>query len=82
MVTFARAGKTLPWTPSFASLLDFAEANGIAVDSACRAGSCGTCQTAIRSGDVIYRQAPDYDPEPGACLPCSCVPGTDVILEA
>lgn len=82
MVTFARAGKALPWTSAFANLLDFAEANGIAVDSGCRAGSCGTCQTAIRSGEVIYRQAPDYDPEPGTCLPCSCVPGTDVTLEA
>lgn len=82
VVTFARTGKALPWTPASANLLDFAEANGIAIDSGCRTGSCGTCQTAIRSGEVVYRQAPAYAPEPGTCLPCSCAPAANVTLEA
>ncbi len=81
-VTFAKSGKQLQWQPAAGSLLDFAEANGIAVNSGCRAGSCGTCQTTIRSGEVAYRQAPDFDPEPGTCLLCVCTPKTGVTLEA
>ena len=81
-VTFARSGKTLPWQPALGSLLEFAEANGISIPSGCRAGGCGTCQTTIRSGEVGYRQSPDYDPEPGSCLMCVCTPKTSVTLEA
>ena len=47
VVTFAKSGKQLSWQPTAGSLLEFAEANGIAVDSGCRAGGCGTCQTTI-----------------------------------
>ncbi|HUX31595.1 MAG TPA: 2Fe-2S iron-sulfur cluster-binding protein [Thiobacillus sp.] len=81
VVTFARSGKQLPWRPDAGSLLEFAEANGIAVNSGCRAGSCGTCQTAIRTGEVSYREPPDFDPEPGSCLLCVGVPRTSVTLE-
>ena len=64
------------------SLLDFAQDNGITVNSGCRAGSCGSCQTSIRSGEVAYTQSPDFDPEPGSCLMCVCTPKTAVTLEA
>ncbi|MDP2808885.1 MAG: 2Fe-2S iron-sulfur cluster-binding protein [Rhodocyclaceae bacterium] len=80
-VTFAKSGKQFVWNAGAGSLLEFAEANGISVDSGCRAGSCGTCQTTIRSGEVAYRQTPDYDPEPGTCLLCVCTPKTRVTLE-
>lgn len=82
VVSFALSGKQLTWLPTAASLLEFAEASGVAVSSGCRAGGCGTCQTAIRSGAVSYRQPPDYDPEPGTCLPCVCTPTTSLTLEA
>ena len=82
VVTFARSGKRLPWQPAAGSLLAFAEASGIAVASSCRAGSCGSCQTTIAAGAVAYRQAPDYDPEPGTCLLCACAPKTSLTLEA
>jgi len=82
VVTFAKSGKQLPWQPASGSLLDFAEANGIRVDSGCRAGGCGSCQTTIQSGEVAYRNPPDYDPEPGTCLLCTCTPKTSVTLEA
>ncbi|MFZ2301113.1 MAG: 2Fe-2S iron-sulfur cluster-binding protein [Gallionella sp.] len=82
VVTFAKSGKQLPWQPSAGNLLKFAESNGVAVNFGCRAGSCGTCQTIIREGEVSYRQPPDYDPEPGTCLLCSCTPETSVTLEA
>lgn len=82
VVTFAKSGKQLPWRPGANSLLEFAEANGITINSGCRAGGCGTCQTTIRDGEVFYRQPPDYDPEPGSCLLCVCSPKTSVTLEA
>ena len=81
VVTFANSGKQLPWQPAAGNLLQFAESYGIAVDSGCRAGSCGSCQTTIRAGEVAYRQPPDFDPEPGACLLCVCTPKTSVTLE-
>jgi hypothetical protein len=81
VVDFARSGKQLNWQPGSASLLEFAEANGIAVDSGCRSGSCGSCQTTIKSGAVSYRQPPDFDPEVGTCLLCVCTPKTSLTLE-
>ena len=81
MVTFAKSGQQAAWDPGMGSLLDFAENHGIAVNSGCRAGGCGTCQTPIRAGEVAYTQAPDFDPEPGSCLLCVCTPKTAVILE-
>lgn len=80
-ITFAKSGKQLPWHPGSGSLLDFAEAHGIAVNSGCRAGGCGSCQTTIARGEVHYQQAPDFDPEPGTCLMCVATPQTHVTLE-
>jgi ferredoxin len=82
VVTFAKSDKKLRWQPAAGSLLEFAEANGITVNSGCRAGGCGSCQTTIRAGELAYRQTPDYDPEPGTCLLCVCTPKTSVALEA
>ncbi|MFH1493535.1 MAG: 2Fe-2S iron-sulfur cluster-binding protein [Pseudomonadota bacterium] len=82
VVTFAKSGKQLPWQPAAGSLLEFAEANGVSVNSGCRAGGCGSCQTTILEGEVSYRQQPDFDPEPGNCLLCVCSPKTSVTLEA
>lgn len=81
IVNFALSGKQLPWTPSTDNLLEFAEANGICVNSGCRAGSCGACQTTILTGKVAYRQSPDFDPESGTCLLCACTPKTSLTLE-
>lgn len=82
MVTFAKSGKQVIWQADAGTLLDFAEANGMRVDSGCRAGGCGSCQTTITAGEVTYRQTPDFDPEPGTCLLCVCTPKTSVTLEA
>lgn len=81
-VTFAKSGKSLTWDRSARSLLDFAEENGIAVNSGCRAGGCGCCQTEIIDGEVAYSQAPDFDPEPGSCLLCVSRPETNLVLSA
>jgi ferredoxin-NADP reductase len=79
-VRFSRSGKTVPWDGSAASLLDLAEGQGITVDSGCRAGSCGTCETRIESGAVAYSQTPDADLKPGHCLLCISTPTADLTL--
>jgi ferredoxin-NADP reductase len=81
-VTFARSQKTVTWDGTEASLLDFAEANGIAMDSGCRAGNCGSCITALKSGNVEYLNEPGSMPETGSCLTCISIPQGDVTLDA
>ncbi|MGI9133779.1 MAG: flavin reductase family protein, partial [Rhodoferax sp.] len=82
VVSFSKSNRQLPWRADLGTLLDLAEANGIAVNPGCRAGGCGSCQTTITSGEVAYCNPPDYDPEPGTCLLCVCVPKTSLTLEA
>jgi ferredoxin-NADP reductase len=81
-VSFTQSDKQLKWPPFTGSLLELAESQGISVNSDCRLGSCGTCQTKILSGEVSYQQPPDYDPAPGTCLLCVCSPKTNLILDA
>ena len=82
LITFSRSGRSIPWNPAAASLLEFAEANGIAVSSGCRAGRCGGCQTRLREGRVAYSQPPMLEPDPGYCLLCSATPDGAITLEA
>jgi ferredoxin-NADP reductase len=81
-VSFSRSGKSLAWQPGTDSLLAFAEAHGVAVESGCRAGSCGGCQTRLEAGEVDYAQQPDAEVEPGHCLLCISTPKTDIRLAA
>ncbi len=80
VVRFSRSGKTVAWDGSAASLLELGERQGIPVESGCRAGSCGTCETRIESGAVDYAQAPDAEPRPGHCLPCISTPKSALTL--
>ncbi len=81
-VVFAKSGKTLPWDNAIESLLEFAENEGIVIDSGCRSGSCGTCLTAIKSGEVVYHTTPGEKPEAGSCLPCISIPKSNIVLDA
>jgi hypothetical protein len=81
-VTFRRSGRTLAWDAKDESLLDFAERHGVAVESGCRSGSCGSCETKIVSGVVRYAHAPDHEIAPGHCLLCVGTPGSKLVLEA
>ena len=81
-VTFARSHKTVPWDPSAASLLEFAETNGIVINSGCRAGNCGTCMTTLRSGQVTYLNKAGVRLQENACLPCIAVPKSSLVLTA
>jgi len=80
MISFSRSGRRIAWDAQAECLLDFAESQGVEVVSGCRAGSCGSCQTPIESGEVEYNQDPDADIEPGHCLLCICKPKGDLSL--
>ena len=82
VVTFARSNKKVTWVGSHGSLLELAEDSGIALDSGCRAGSCGSCITAVKTGEVSYMEEPGTLPEDGSCLTCIAVPKTDLALDA
>lgn len=81
-IEFNRAGKTCAWDADAGNLLDFAHRNGVAIDSGCRAGNCGTCLVAIRAGEVAYLHEPGAAVEKGSCLACIAVPKTALTLEA
>jgi len=81
-IRFRRSGRTLTWDGSDATLLDFAERHGIAVDSGCRSGGCGTCETPLVEGTVLYEHAPDHEITPGHCLMCVGRPASSLVLEA
>ncbi len=81
-VVFARSSKTLRWDQGCGSLLDFAEQHGISMDFGCRAGSCGTCVTAVKEGQVAYLSEPDAEPEQGSCLACIAVPKGRLVLDS
>lgn len=81
-ISFSKSGKQIPWDWNNGSLLEFAESHGIEVESGCRAGSCGGCQTTIESGEVEYDQQADADVQPGHCLLCITRPKNNLTLAA
>lgn len=80
-VRFARAGKTVNWTPDAGTLLELAQANGVKARCACRQGICGTCVARIKNGKVDYVRKPGKEPEAGYCYPCIAQPKSDVTLD-
>lgn len=44
-VEFSRSGRTFSWDGQDTTLLDFTDRHGLAIDSGCRSGSCGSCET-------------------------------------
>ncbi|MGI9437214.1 MAG: 2Fe-2S iron-sulfur cluster-binding protein [Geminicoccaceae bacterium] len=81
-IVFARSGKVGKWTSDAETVLDVAEAAGVAMDSGCRAGQCGTCATAIKKGSVTYLEEPGIQPTPGTCLTCLAIPKESLVLDA
>ncbi|MGE8063066.1 pyridoxamine 5'-phosphate oxidase family protein [Pseudomonas sp. NPDC089547] len=73
-VYFAASAKEARWTPGSGTLLELAEARGLAPEFSCRGGSCGTCKTKVVSGQVHYPNPPAELPEAGSVLICCAVP--------
>ncbi|MBE8167754.1 MAG: 2Fe-2S ferredoxin-like protein [Shewanella sp.] len=63
------------------TLLDALEQKEIDIFSECRSGFCGSCKTKVISGSVTYIAEPLAVLEDDECLPCCCVPTSDLDLE-
>lgn len=79
-VTFAKSGKTIEWTGEHASLLEFAEANGLEPEYSCRAGICLTCMCRLKTGEVSYDEPPTGTPDPGSVLICVSKPASERVV--
>jgi ferredoxin len=82
---FKKSGKTLEWESSSGNLLDFAEENGIQMESGCRIGTCGSCKVKLISGGVSMETEDgleDADQADRMILPCVAVPESDLVIEA
>jgi vanillate O-demethylase ferredoxin subunit len=55
-VELARSGKIL-LVPADTSLLNVLRCNGIAIESSCEEGVCGTCLTHVRGGEPDHRDS-------------------------
>ncbi|WP_144207488.1 class I ribonucleotide reductase maintenance protein YfaE [Shewanella donghaensis] len=63
------------------TLLEVLEIKNVNVFSECRRGFCGSCKTKINSGKVTYITEPLVELEADECLPCCCVPDTNIDLD-
>jgi len=81
MITFARAGLTLAFDESRASLLEMAEACDVPTRWSCRTGVCHTCATPLLSGTITYSPAPLTGPDTGQVLLCCARPRSDLVLD-
>ncbi|NIF30092.1 2Fe-2S iron-sulfur cluster binding domain-containing protein [Pantoea sp. Tr-811] len=79
-VYFASSAKEARWAPGGGTLLELAEARGLAPEFSCRGGSCGTCKTKVVSGAVHYPNPPAEMPEAGTALICCAVPAQALVL--
>lgn len=80
-VRFARSQVEHSWEGEDDALLPFAERCGVAVDSLCWSGVCGTCSTRLVRGTVNYVVEPEVEPEPDRILLCVSRPVTDLELD-
>ncbi|ACJ29218.1 Ferredoxin [Shewanella piezotolerans WP3] len=63
------------------TLLEALEQKKVTTFSECRNGFCGQCKTKVISGSVSYLSEPLVTLEADECLPCCCVPDTDIDLD-
>jgi ferredoxin-NADP reductase/MOSC domain-containing protein YiiM/ferredoxin len=81
MVSFARSGLNVCWGPSYASLLELAEACDVPVRWSCRTGVCHNCESGLVAGDVSYRPDPLDAPAEANVLICCSQPRGDVVID-
>ncbi|RYE14272.1 MAG: 2Fe-2S iron-sulfur cluster binding domain-containing protein [Sphingobacteriales bacterium] len=80
-IRYTREGKELVWDDRYRSILEFSEAHDIEIVSGCLFGDCGTCLTSLLEGEVKYMHPTMIKPDSGDCLPCSCVPVSNIVLD-
>ncbi|WP_298874244.1 MOSC and FAD-binding oxidoreductase domain-containing protein [uncultured Bradyrhizobium sp.] len=81
MVSFARSGLNVCWAPSYASLLELAEACDVPVRWSCRTGVCHNCESGLIAGGVSYQPDPLDRPADGNVLICCARPHSDIVID-
>lgn len=81
-VEFSRSGTNFTWDGACDNILEFALEKGVEIDSGCRAGSCGSCEVAVKQGRVAYNLEPGAECGSGSCLTCVAVPDGDLVIDA
>jgi ferredoxin-NADP reductase/MOSC domain-containing protein YiiM/ferredoxin len=81
LVTFARSGLATPFSGSWHSLLDLADACDVPTRWSCRTGVCHTCVTPLLAGTVSYSPDPLEAPSAGQVLICCSRPSSEVVLD-
>ena len=80
-VVFQRSGRRAAWRRDAGNLLDFGGDLGIALESSCRRGACGSCAVRVVSGDVRYATQPLAPVEAGTVLLCCARPSLPSVGE-
>jgi ferredoxin-NADP reductase/MOSC domain-containing protein YiiM len=80
-VSFARSGLSVRWAPTYASLLELAEACSVPTRWSCRTGVCHNCETGLLAGTVAYAPDPVDAPADGNVLICCSQPRRDLVLD-
>ncbi|SAL75353.1 pyridoxamine 5'-phosphate oxidase-like FMN-binding protein [Caballeronia peredens] len=76
-VSFVKSATDAQWKPGSGTLLELAEASGLAPEFNCRGGTCGTCRTRIVKGAVSYESEPAFHVGDEEALICCAVPAGD-----
>jgi ferredoxin-NADP reductase/MOSC domain-containing protein YiiM/ferredoxin len=82
IVTFAKAGISVPWTDNAPNILVLAERNGIRPPQSCRNGLCEVCVCRLDSGQVRYDGDIINPPGEGEVMICCATPTTSVMVDA
>ncbi|BBD70618.1 hypothetical protein NIES4072_69850 [Nostoc commune NIES-4072] len=84
-LVFSKSGKEITCTGE-EPILELAEQEGVAIDSSCRSGVCGSCKTRKLQGEVKYLGEPDAldesEQEEGYILACIAHPRGRVAIDA
>jgi ferredoxin-nitrite reductase len=84
-VVFAKSGNEVTCTEAD-SILQIAEQVGVAIDSSCQSGSCGTCAQKLVAGNIRYEGDPDgldtHAQEIGMILTCVAHPIGRVVIDS
>lgn len=77
-VHIADSDDSFTWTPELGTLLDAAQAAGVALPSGCRVGQCESCRMRVVEGKFV--QLGGDDGATDQCLTCQSVPLSELTL--
>ena len=77
-IHIAGSNQSFVWAPRLGTLLDAADAAGLALPSGCRAGQCESCAMRIVAGDVAHLGP--FDGDETQCLTCQAIPLSELTL--